>query len=159
MATRGRLILAATIVASAIAYMAYVGGSADWQYYLTVDECMARGQNLLGSRIRVSGSVASGTLSVAPDRIKASFHLLGTGGNLPTLCNGPIPGNLTENMAVVVEGHLDDHGVLIGSQVLTRCARKYETRAVASGSRLQSQATAATATRVQTVAHPAETTR
>jgi cytochrome c-type biogenesis protein CcmE len=153
MATRGRLILAGAVVASVTAYMAYVGGSADWQYYLTVDECAARGQTLLGSRIRVNGNVAPGTLHVDTDRTQARFQLLGTTGNLPACCGGPIPDNLAENMAVVVEGRLDDHGVLQGHKLLTRCASKYETRAAAGGTG------SASGTRAQTAARAPETVR
>ncbi len=153
MATRGRLILAGGVVASVVAYMAYVGGSADWQYYLTVDECTARGQTLLGSRIRVNGNVAPGTLHVDTDRTQARFQLSGPAGNLPAHCGGLIPDNLAENMAVVVEGHLDDHGVLQGSKLLTRCASKYETRAAAG------RTGSASATRAQTAARTTEKTR
>jgi cytochrome c-type biogenesis protein CcmE len=132
--------------------MAYVGGSADWQYYLTVDECAARGQTLLGSRIRVNGNVAPGTLHVDTDRTQARFQLLGTSGNLPARYAGPVPDNLAENMAVVVEGHLDARGVLQGSKLLTRCASKYETLATSgTGS--------ASATRAKTASHATETVR
>jgi cytochrome c-type biogenesis protein CcmE len=155
--------------------MAYVGGSADWQYYLTVDECAARGQSLLGSRIRVNGNVAPGTLHVDTDRTQASFQLLGAAGNLPAHCGGPIPDNLAENMAVVVEGRLDDHGVLQGSKLLTRCASKYETLAARSGTGIASGTQPAAATpggtgfasgagsangvQTQTAAHATETVR
>jgi cytochrome c-type biogenesis protein CcmE len=153
MATRGRLILAGAVVVSVVVYMAYVGGAADWQYYLTVDQCTARGQTLLGSRIRVSGNVAPGTLQVDPERAWAGFQLSGTAGNLPVRCGGTIPDNLAENMAVVVEGQLDDHGVLQGRKLLTRCTSKYETRAAVGTT------SSANATRAQTAARTTERIR
>jgi cytochrome c-type biogenesis protein CcmE len=140
MATRVRLILAGAVVASVTAYMAYVGGAADWQYYLTVDECAARGQDLRGSRIRVSGTVAPGTLKVDPDRTEAAFQLVGSKGNVRARCGGPLPDNLAENMAVVVEGQLDDVGVLQGSKVLTRCASKYEARSAVGATQTAARA-------------------
>ncbi len=77
--------------------------------------------------MRVSGKVALGSLDVATDRRQATFKLCGNGGELPVRCVGPLPDNLAEDMEVVVEGQLDESGLLQGDQLLTRCASKYAT--------------------------------
>ena len=50
------------------------------------------------------------------------------GANLKVVCSGPLPDNLAEGIAVLVEGRLDDGGLLHGEKVLTRCASKYQSR-------------------------------
>jgi cytochrome c-type biogenesis protein CcmE len=39
-----------------------------------------------------------------------------------------LPDNLANGIAVLVEGRLDDAGLLHGEKVLTRCTSKYQSR-------------------------------
>ena len=128
-----RLVLAAVMVLVVIGYMAYLGASSSWQYYLTVDECLAGGPHLAGKRIRVSGKVAGGSLRVAADERQARFSLQGTGGSLAVTCTGALlPDNLAEDRDVVAEGYLQADATLRAEKVLTRCASKYKARQAAA---------------------------
>lgn len=122
-----KLAIGAGVVFGVTSYMAYVGASASWQYYLTADECVLRAAQLADRRVRVSGGVAAGSLHVAADRARASFDLQGATDRLHVVCTGPLPDNLAEKIEVVVEGRLEAGGVLRGDKLLTRCAGKYET--------------------------------
>jgi cytochrome c-type biogenesis protein CcmE len=113
-------------MALATAYLAYLGASTSWQYYVLVDECTEGGDSFLGQRLRVSGRVALHTLVVPPDRSRATFALQGLRSNLQVSCPGPLPDNLAEDMEVVVEGTMQHGGHLRGEKVLTRCASKYQ---------------------------------
>jgi len=126
MKTDKKLAVGAAMIAGTTAYMAYVGASTSWHYYLTADDCRANAENLIGSRLRVSGRVAAGSLTIARDRSRASLALEAGSGRLPVVCVGPLPDNLTEDIDVLVEGRLDRQGVLQGTKLLTRCASKYE---------------------------------
>ena len=100
-----KLALAAIVVTCVTGYMAYVGGSTTWQYYLTVEECLAEGPSLLGKRIRVNGTVTPDSLSIAEGRKSATFQTEGDRSrDLSVVCSGPLPDNLAEGMQVVVEG-------------------------------------------------------
>ncbi len=123
-----KLAFAAIVVTCVIGYMAFVGGSTTWQYYLSVEECLAGSPSLLGKRIRVNGTVIPDSLSIAEGRKSATFRLEGTEQNLSVVCSGPLPDNLAEGMQVVVEGELQRAGWLRGEHVLTRCASKYQAR-------------------------------
>jgi cytochrome c-type biogenesis protein CcmE len=133
MTTGVKLLIGAAVVAGATGYMAYVGASASWQYYLTADECVGNATDLAGSRIRVNGKVAPGSLQIAADRSQATFVLGGASRTLAVSCPGPLPDNLKEDMDVVVEGRLDQAGRLHGEKVLTRCASKYKSNKSPSG--------------------------
>lgn len=127
--TSGRkLALGGMLVAGLTAYLAYRGASASWQYYLTAEECLAERASLAGHRLRVSGRIAQGSLAVDQERTRASFALEGAAANLDVVCPGPLPDNLADGMAVLVEGRVDDAGVLQGQKVMTRCASKYQSQ-------------------------------
>lgn len=116
---------AATIVGATI-YLAYLGASTSWQYYVLVDECARSPAELVGQRIRVSGRVATGSLSIRSDRGEAVFDLQGQVERIRAVCAGPLPDNLTEDIEVVVEGRLTSAGQIEGDRVLTKCASKYQ---------------------------------
>jgi cytochrome c-type biogenesis protein CcmE len=132
MTTGKKMAIGGAIVVCATIFMAYRGASASWQYYLTADECVAESTSLTGRHLRVSGRIAAGTLAIERDRSRAAFALEADGAKLKVVCAGPLPDNLAEGIAVLVEGRLDDRGLLRGDKVLTRCASKYESRLHAS---------------------------
>lgn len=141
MTTGRKLALGGLIVATLIGYLAYRGASASWQYYLTADKCLAERAALVGQRLRVSGRIAAGTFTVEHEPVRASFALEGQPANLPVVCPSPLPDNLAEGIAVLVEGRLDDAGVLHGEKVLTRCASKYQSLKPAAVANATSEAT------------------
>jgi cytochrome c-type biogenesis protein CcmE len=133
MTTGRKLAIAGLVVASVMGYMAYLGACSSWQYYVTVDECLADAGRAAAGRIRVHGKIAADSLRIAEDRREANFTLEATAGGLTVTCPGPLPDNLAECMDVVVEGQLDESGILRGEKVLTRCASKYKSQGEASG--------------------------
>jgi cytochrome c-type biogenesis protein CcmE len=131
MTTGRKLALAGIVVVSVTGYMAYLGASSSWQYYLTAEECLAHAADLSHGRIRVCGTIATGSLRISQDHREASFALEAGAGQLAVTCTGLLPDNLAERIDVVVEGRLDEACVLRGEKVLTRCASKYKSRAAA----------------------------
>jgi cytochrome c-type biogenesis protein CcmE len=128
MTTGRKLVIGGVVIMGLTGYMAYRGASASWQYYLTAKECLAESASLGGHRLRVSGRIVAGTLTVDRDRTHASFALDADGAALNVTCSGPLPDNLADGMAVLVEGRLDGGTLLRSEKVLTRCASKYESR-------------------------------
>ncbi len=130
MSARKKLALAMMLIAGATGYMAYLGGTASWQYYVTVDECTASAAPPVGARVRVSGRIAPNTLQVDRERREAAFSMAGREGNLAVICQGPLPDKLAEGMDVVVEGRLEDPHLLRGHKLITRCASKYRSQVI-----------------------------
>lgn len=120
-----KLALAGTISAAVILYVAFLGLSTTWQYYVLVDECQEQADGFRGKRLRVSGRVAHGSLSISEDRRKTCFFLAGDRHQIWVDCAGPLPDNLADCIDVVVEGVLQEDGHLQGQKVITRCASKY----------------------------------
>ncbi|MFO0902621.1 MAG: cytochrome c maturation protein CcmE [Pirellulales bacterium] len=114
-----RLIAGAALLAGATTYLAYLGSASNWRYYVHVEECCQRVEQLAGKRVRVNGLVARESLEVQGDRAQAQFTLTGGEGCLPVLCRGQVPSDLRENTEVIVEGVLSRDGVLHGDKILT----------------------------------------
>jgi cytochrome c-type biogenesis protein CcmE len=127
MSTGRKLAIAGVVVAAVTGYMAYLGASSSWQYYMTVHECVENAPQVAGRRIRVSGTILPGSLVIAADRQEARFSLSEEGSQLPVVCKGPLPDDLSpaKTMEVVVEGRLEDSCMLKGDKLITRCASKY----------------------------------
>jgi cytochrome c-type biogenesis protein CcmE len=122
-----KLLIGAVVAAGAIGYLAYAGAADSWQYYLSVDEAVKDSVRLVGKRVRVSGRVATGTLTVAADRRRANFDLQSEQHTVRVACRCSLPDNLAENMDVVVEGTFKSDGIS-ARKVITRCASKYESK-------------------------------
>src|ERR1035441_2381614 len=89
--TGRKLAIAGLVIAGATAYMAYLGASSSWQYYMTVQECVENAPQVAGQRIRVSGTILPGSLVIAPDRQEARFSLSEAGHHLPGGSPRPLP--------------------------------------------------------------------
>jgi cytochrome c-type biogenesis protein CcmE len=132
MSLNAKLTIGALLIASATIYLAFLGASSSWRYYVHVDECAANREALAGNRLRVSGRVAPQSLRIQSGRSLATFTLNGTATKIAVSCRGPLPDNLAEDMDVVVEGTLEPNAKsggdmqLRGEKVLTRCASKYQ---------------------------------
>ena len=136
MAASGKkLTLAILVVSGATIYLAYLGAAESWQYYITTDEYAARPAEFNGHRVRVSGKIAAGSLHVEANRRRAKFLLAGTRCQLQVDCAGPLPDPLADTAEVVVEGHLDAAGLLLGDKLITRCPGKYQAKTAADTSR------------------------
>jgi cytochrome c-type biogenesis protein CcmE len=136
-----RLAIGTVIVLGATAYMAYVGASTSWQYYLTVDECLSQSTELTGRPLRINGTIRRDSLVIRPNRLGAEFQLEGTNGSIRVEFIGRVPDNLAESRQVVVEGHLDNDHRLHAETVLTRCSSKYVSQPDADASNVSMSGT------------------
>ena len=53
MSANAKLTLCAAVIAATLAYLAYLGASSSWQYYVLVDECVAQADELHGKRLLI----------------------------------------------------------------------------------------------------------
>ncbi len=120
-----KLFLGGVVITLATTYLAYLGASSSWQFYVSVDELVADPKLFHDSRIRINGTIAPDSLHMTPDRSQASFVLQGEISELDVKCSGPFPDNLAEGIEVVVEGRMQSNRIVQGNKVLTRCASKY----------------------------------
>jgi cytochrome c-type biogenesis protein CcmE len=128
MGMRAKLLVCGVVITASIAYVVYLGASSSWQYYLQVDECLDHADQFRGTRLRLSGRVAAGSLRASPEHREAHFVLEGNEHQVPVCYQGTIPDNLAEGRDVVVEGALAGDGHFQCDKLMTRCASKYASK-------------------------------
>jgi cytochrome c-type biogenesis protein CcmE len=124
---RTKLVVAGTILALAVSYLAFAGVKQGWVYYVDVD-AFAGETHYHGQRVRLCGSVAAENLAIDPAALTARFNLLGKNTHVLVAYHGVVPEMFRPGGMVVVEGASDEQGLFHADLILTKCASKYEER-------------------------------
>jgi cytochrome c-type biogenesis protein CcmE len=96
-------------------------------YYLTVSELDARGTEMVGERVRVSGAVVEGSEVWQPREMTLQFAITDEGGKeLPIVFYGPRPDNFQRAAEAIVEGELLADGSFKANTLLLKCPSRYE---------------------------------
>jgi cytochrome c-type biogenesis protein CcmE len=142
MRVRARFFVGAGIIVVAIAYLIVSAIRTTSEYYLTVDEVVARKVELGTQRLRIAGRVKPGTISWDPSTLTLKFEMVQIpdasasaikpvvatdASELSVICAGePKPDMLAADRDVIVEGTLGAGGLVTATQVLTSCPSKYK---------------------------------
>jgi len=143
----GGLIIAA-IVYLIVTSLLSPGGT---QYFLTVEELNARGQEMLGKQVRISGVVLGDTIEVNNQTLDITFavaHIPGDNkeieekgglalvlheaatnpqlGRLKVVYNGVKPDLLKNEAQAIITGRLEADGVFHAEELLLKCPTRYE---------------------------------
>ncbi len=96
-------------------------------YYLTVSELNARGANVIGERVRVSGAVVEGSEDWNAQEVTLRFAIHDdVGAQLPIVFYGPRPDNFTRAAEAIIEGQLLADGTFKADTLLLKCPSRYE---------------------------------
>ena len=148
---RMKFIVGGLLIVAAVAYLIISSTQASAQYFLTVDELNAKGENVLGRDLRISGAVIGDTIQYDPQALNLTFtvaHIPGDnkeieaeGGlaqvlfeavndpnrsQLVVVYNGPKPDLLRDEAQAIMTGELGEDGVFYADELLLKCPTKYE---------------------------------
>lgn len=142
MRVRARFFVGAAIIVVAIGYLIVSAIRTTSEYYLTVNEAIARKAELGDQRVRIAGRVKAGTISWEPATLTLKFEMAqipdapagaitpvaaSAASELRVIAAGePKPDMLAAGRDVIVEGTLGAGGNVIATQVLTSCPSKYK---------------------------------
>jgi cytochrome c-type biogenesis protein CcmE len=118
--------IAVLVIILGIIYLAFTGFQKSMVYYVTVGELKARGSDLYGEGVRVSGYVESGTIDTDPIKLEHRFVMTADGEKLSVLYKGITPDTFKEGAEVVVEGTYNPSGPFVAENLLAKCPSKYE---------------------------------
>jgi cytochrome c-type biogenesis protein CcmE len=148
-----KFIIGGLVIVAGIIYLMASSLSASAQYFLTVDEVIAKEQTgeLDGRNIRVSGAVLGDTIDYDIDSLELSFTIANVpadnqliaeqGGlakalhdavidpnrsRLKVLYNGPIPDLLQNEAQAILTGEMLPSGEFLADEILLKCPTKYE---------------------------------
>jgi len=148
-----KFILGGILLVGGILFLIITSLNASAQYFLTVDEVVARSRagELEGRNIRVSGAVVGDSIHYDIDSLELSFtiaHLPADnqlvaqeGGlaqalykavndpartRLDVVYNGPVPDLLQNESQAILTGRVLSSGVFEADEILLKCPTKYE---------------------------------
>lgn len=151
-ANRAKFLLGGLLIAAAVVYLIVTSTQAAAQYYLTVDELIARGLAVSDRDIRVSGAVDGDTIEYDAPNLSLRFTIVDVPGDareieeagglaevlhqavndpdaarLTVLYEGhPMPDLLRHEAQAIVTGRLGDDGVFYADELLLKCPTRYE---------------------------------
>ncbi len=148
---RTKFLIGGLLILAAVAYLIASSTVAAAQYFLTVDEVKAKGSEVIGKNLRVSGAVIGDTIQYDPQTLKLTFevaHVPGdnkeveaqgglaavlhaavtdpTRSRLKVVYIGPKPDLLKNEAQAIMTGHLDSDGVFYAEELLLKCPTRYE---------------------------------
>lgn len=122
-----KIVVAAVLILAAVAYLASAGVSKGWAYYLTVDQFSVEAR-YHDQRVKLCGTVAADGFDVHRGLLTAHFRVAGQSHSFPVVYHGAIPDMFRQGAEVVVEGKLNDAGIFVADNLLTKCASKYDAK-------------------------------
>jgi cytochrome c-type biogenesis protein CcmE len=148
-----KFIVGGLAIVAGIVYLMVSSLNASAQYFLTVDEVIAKSGagELDGRNIRVSGAVLGETIDYDIDSLELSFTIAHVPGDNQLLAdegglaqalhnavtdesrsrlevryNGPIPDLLQNEAQAILTGQLLPSGEFLADEILLKCPTKYE---------------------------------
>jgi len=124
--TKAKFTVGVAIIVVSLVALAVLGARDSKTYYHTIAELPTLQGTALHQRIRVGGTVQSGSIERAQGRI--DFTLLGEGKSLKVSYVGtdPLPDTFKDDSQALVEGHTTPNGRFVAEKVQAKCASKYE---------------------------------
>ncbi len=124
--SKAKFFVGGFVVLAALGWLGFVGFQESKAYYITVEEYTAQQADLNGKTLKVAGDVVEGSI----DRNKSplEFVITHNGKNLKVCYIGKdvLPDTFRDGSKAVVEGKVDQKGVLQARKIEAKCASKYE---------------------------------
>jgi cytochrome c-type biogenesis protein CcmE len=146
-----KFFMGGALILAAVVYLIASSTQANAEYFMTVDELIADGDDIYGKSLRLSGAVIGDTVQYDPETLTLTFeiaHVTGDnkeierqGGlalvlfqavNDPTRQRvkiqyvGPKPDLLRSEAQAIVTGKLNEDGVFIAEELLLKCPTRYD---------------------------------
>lgn len=151
MVNRAKFLIGGLLIFAAVVYLIISSTQANAQYFLTIDEMLARQSEMQGRELRVSGAVLGDTIQYDPQTLTLTFevaHVPGDNAELEAegglaqalylavndpsrarvtvVHNGPKPDLLRNEAQAIMTGKLGEDGIFYADELLLKCPTKYE---------------------------------
>jgi len=153
-----KYLLGGALILAAVVYLVITSTKANAQYFLTVDELLARKDEMVGRQVRLSGAVIGDTIQYNPDDLELRFMIAHVPGDLDEVESegglaavlaaavrdpnrnrievvyyGPKPDLLRNEAQAILTGTLGEDGVFYADELLLKCPTRYEAAGPQSG--------------------------
>ena len=124
---RKRFLVGGLVLLAALGIMVYSAIASNSEYYLTVSEVYALGDQSQQSPVKVGGKVVEGSIVWDRGSNSVRFAVADEKGKTMTIAyTGVVPDSFQPGADVIVEGKLRPDGSFAGTSLLAKCASKYE---------------------------------
>jgi len=124
---RGRVILVGMVLLLALSYLAFTAFPGTLRYYMTVEELVARQQEMDGKKVRVVGMLLSDSFKRELGTTNARFILTDGNENLDATYTGVLPDLFfNPHSEIILEGAFGPEGLFLGDAVIVKCPSKYQ---------------------------------
>ncbi|MBV6452449.1 MAG: hypothetical protein DCC56_15555 [Anaerolineae bacterium] len=146
-----KFVIGGLLILAAVVFLIVNATTGSAQYFMTVDELMAKGPEVVGKNVRASGAVIGDTIQYDPQTLTLTFEvahvpaeqaeLEDEGGlaealyqavNDPTRTRmtvvyiGVKPDLLRPEAQAIVTGKLGEDGIFYADELLLKCPTRYE---------------------------------
>jgi cytochrome c-type biogenesis protein CcmE len=148
---RAKFLIGGLLIVAAIVYLIASSTQASAQYYLTVDELVAKGESVTDRDIKISGAVDGESIEYDSQSLTLNFTIINVpadldeieeaGGlaevlheavmdenasRLRVVYEGPMPDLLRHEAQAIVTGRVGEDGVFYADELLLKCPTRYE---------------------------------
>jgi len=146
-----KFIIGGALIVAAVIYLIVSSTQANAQYFLTIDEVVAKGEEVMDRELRISGAVDGETIAYDRENLTLTFtvaHVPGdnaeledegglaealhaavmdpTRARIPVIYEGPMPDLLQHEAQAIMTGYLGEDGFFYADELLLKCPTKYE---------------------------------
>ncbi len=146
-----KFVIGGVLILGAVVFLIWSSTAATSEYFLTIDELNAKGSDIVGRNLRVSGAVIGDTINYDAQSLTLTFEVAHVPGDQAVLEDegglaealhqatidpsrsrikvvyvGPMPDLLRNEAQAIVTGKLGDDGVFHADELLLKCPTKYE---------------------------------
>jgi cytochrome c-type biogenesis protein CcmE len=148
---RSKFILGGLFILAAVVYLIFSSTQQSAEYFMTVNELKAKGNQVVDKNLRLSGAVVGDSIQYDPQTLTLTFdvaHVPGDNADIeaqgglaevlkaavadPTRARmtvvyvGPKPDLLRGEAQAIMTGHLGTDGIFYADELLLKCPTKYE---------------------------------
>jgi cytochrome c-type biogenesis protein CcmE len=148
---RAKFLVGGVLIVAAVIYLVVTTLQQTAQYFYTVDEIKAQGQEIVGKNLRASGAVVGDTISFDPATLTITFEVVHISSDTAELKDegglaaalhaavanpsanrmtvvyvGPKPDLLQNEAQAIVTGKVGEDGVFYADELLLKCPTRYE---------------------------------
>jgi cytochrome c-type biogenesis protein CcmE len=129
MKPRSKFLIGGALVLGVATYLAVTSINATGVMYLTPTELTAKVQadpSFVNAGVKVGARVVPGTIQRDPGGKKYEFQVTDGARTFPVVYRGIAPDTFTDSVDVVVSGRMGTDGTFQATELLAKCASRYE---------------------------------
>ena len=120
-----KIITATFIVFATVGWLAYTGISQTKEYYVTISELNAMGNDAYSRHLRVAGNVAPGSIQRVGMNVRFALNEQGRTLQVNYQGSEPPPDTFKDDAQALAVGTYGRDGVFHATQLQAKCASKY----------------------------------